>query len=77
HPEQRLTVAEAVAGYTTGPAYATGLSDRQGSITPGKLADLVVLDRDIFAVPPAEIASIRPAMTVFDGEVVYDAGGIE
>ncbi|MCB0237074.1 MAG: amidohydrolase family protein, partial [Anaerolineae bacterium] len=71
------TVAEAVAGYTTGPAYATGLSDRQGSITPGKLADLVVLDRDIFAVPPAEIASIRPAMTVFDGEVVYDAGGIE
>ena len=46
-------------------------------ITPGKLADLVVLHRDIFAVPPAEIASIRPAMTVFDGEVVYDAGGIE
>ena len=77
HPEQRLTVAEAVAGYTTGPAHATGLSDRQGSITPGKLADLVVLDRDIFAVPRAEIASIRPAMTVFDGEVVYDAGGIE
>ena len=74
HPEQRLTVAEAVAGYTAGPAYATGLSDRLGSITPGKLADLVVLDRDIFAVPPAEIAGTRPVMTIFDGVIVHDAG---
>ena len=74
-PEQRLTVAEAVAGYTAGPAYATGLSDRLGSITPGKLADLVVLDRDIFAVPPAEIAQTQAVMTVFDGQIVYTAGG--
>lgn len=72
HPEQRLTVAEAIAGYTLGPAYASGQLDRQGSITPGKLADLVVLDRDIFAVPPGEIADIRPVMTMFDGEIVYD-----
>lgn len=72
-PEQRLTVAEAVAGYTSGPAYATGLSDRLGSITPGKLADLVVLDRDIFAVPPAEIARTQAAMTVFDGGIVHNS----
>ncbi len=55
YPEQRLTVAEAVAGYTLGPAYASGQLDRLGSLSPGKLADLVVLDRDIFAVPPSEI----------------------
>ncbi len=72
HPEQRLTVAEAVAGYTLGPAYASGQLAAQGSITPGKLADLVVLDRDIFAVSPGEIADIRPVMTIFDGDVVYD-----
>lgn len=72
HPEQRLSVAEAVAGYTLGPAYASGQLAAQGSITPGKLADLVVLDRDIFAVPPAEIADIRPVMTIFDGDMVFD-----
>jgi predicted amidohydrolase YtcJ len=72
YAEQRLSVAEAVAGYTLGPAYASGQLDAQGSITPGKLADLVVLDRDIFAVAPHEIADIRPVMTIFDGDVVYD-----
>lgn len=72
HPEQRLSVAEAIAGYTLGPAYASGQLAAQGSITPGKLADLVVLERDIITVPPAEIADIRPVMTIFDGEVVFD-----
>jgi hypothetical protein len=74
HPEQRLTVAKAVAGYTLGPAYASGQLDRLGSLAPGKLADLVVLDRDIFAVPPAEIADTQVVMTVFDGGVVYGNG---
>ena len=72
HPEQRMSVAEAVAGYTLGPAYASGQLNRQGSIAPGKLADLVALDRDIFAVSPHEIADIRPVLTIFDGAVVYD-----
>lgn len=72
HPEERLTLAQAIAGYTLGPAHASGQTARQGSISPGKLADLVALDRDIFAVPPAEIADIRPVMTIFNGDVVYD-----
>jgi predicted amidohydrolase YtcJ len=71
YPEERLTVAEAVAGYTLGPAYASGQLERLGSITPGKLADLVVLDRDIFAVRPGEIAGTQPVLTIFDGEIVY------
>ncbi len=74
YPEERLTVAEAVAGYTLGSAYASGQLDRLGSITPGKLADLVVLDRDIFTVPPKEIASTQPVLTIFDGALVYSNG---
>lgn len=70
-PEQCLTVAEAVWAYTMGAAYASGLMDRQGSITPGKLADLVVLSRDIFAIPGAEIADVEVSLTVFDGQIVY------
>jgi hypothetical protein len=70
--EERLTVAEAVAGYTLGPAYASGQLHRLGSLSPGKLADLVVLDRNIFAVPPEEIGATEVVMTVFDGEAVYE-----
>ncbi len=72
HPEQRLTVAEAVWGYTMGTALASGRGHQLGSITPGKLADLVVLDRDIFDVEPMAIADARACMTIFDGRVVYE-----
>jgi predicted amidohydrolase YtcJ len=71
YPGQRLTVAEAVWGFTLGPALATGRQNELGSISPGKRADLVVLDRDIFAVEPGEIAQAQVVMTVLDGEVVY------
>jgi hypothetical protein len=71
HPGQRLTVAEAVRAYTLGAAYAAGQASRLGSLTPRKLADLVVLDRDIFAIPPEEIAGARVAMTVWNGEIVH------
>ncbi len=76
HPEQRLTVAEAVWAYTMGPALATGQERDQGSISPGKRADLVVLDRDLFHLDPMELASVRPVLTVFDGRVVYAGTGI-
>jgi predicted amidohydrolase YtcJ len=71
YPEERLTVAEAVRGYTMGPAYTVGLERALGSITPGKLADLVVLDQNIFEIEPAEIANVKPTMTIFNGQVVY------
>ena len=73
YPEERLTVAEAVRGYTMGAAYAVGLENELGSITPGKLADLTVLDRDIFCIEPEEMASVKPVMTIFNGRVVYPA----
>jgi predicted amidohydrolase YtcJ len=71
YPAQRLTVAEAVWGFTMGPAQASGRSDELGSITPGKLADLVVLDRDILTIEPMEIADAQVVMTVLGGQVVY------
>jgi hypothetical protein len=72
YPQQRLTVAQAVRGFSMGPALVSGREAHLGSITPGKLADLVVLDRDIFAVEPMEIAQAQVMVTVFDGRVVYE-----
>jgi hypothetical protein len=72
YPKQRLTVAEAVWAFTMGPAITSGREATLGSIAPGKLADLVVLDRDIFTIEPMEIHQAQVVMTVFDGEVVYE-----
>jgi predicted amidohydrolase YtcJ len=71
YPAQRLTVAEAVWGFTMGAALAAGRQADLGSITPGKLADLVVLDRDIFGIEAPEIAGAQVVLTVLDGQVVY------
>lgn len=71
YPESRITVAEAVRGYTLLPAVTHGVGDRLGSISPGKLADLIVLDRDIYTIDPMEILETRVDLTVFDGRIVY------
>jgi predicted amidohydrolase YtcJ len=70
---EALTPAEALRSYTLGGACVTGREDRQGSITPGKLADLVVLDRDPLAIPPDELDQVRPAATMLGGAWVYRA----
>jgi predicted amidohydrolase YtcJ len=72
-PEQKITVEEAVRAYTSGSAYAEFADAVKGTITPGKLADLVILDRNIFEVDPAEIEKARVTLTVVDGRVVYEA----
>jgi predicted amidohydrolase YtcJ len=72
-PGQRLTVAQAVQAYTLGAAKASGEAHLKGSLSPGKLADLVVLSRDIFRVEPMSILDARVEMTVFDGRIVYEA----
>jgi predicted amidohydrolase YtcJ len=71
YPEQQLTVAEAVEAYTLGAARAAGAAGRLGSLAPGKLADLVVLDRDIFEVEHEEILEARPLGTMIGGRWVY------
>ena len=71
HPEQRLTVPEVVRGYTGGAAYAAGVEDRLGDITVGKLGDVTILDRDIFAIEPMEILETRVMGTVVGGRFVW------
>lgn len=71
YPDERITVGETIHGYTMGPAYVAGKQHVQGSISPGKWADMIVLDRDIFEVSPAEIGGTEVEVTIFNGEVVY------
>ena len=77
YPRQRLTVEEAVRGYTLGAAYAAGLEDRLSSLVPGKLADLVVLDRDIFTCDSTAIAETRVVATMIGGRFVYSVGSLD
>lgn len=72
-PEQCLTIEEAIRCYTLEPAYAEFKDDKKGSITVGKLADLCVLDQNILEIDPHQILETQVAMTIFDGEVVYEA----
>lgn len=70
-PEQRLTRIEALKSYTLDAAYTAFEEDVLGSITPGKLADLTVLSRDIMTIPAEEILKTVAVMTIVGGEVVY------
>jgi predicted amidohydrolase YtcJ len=76
-PAQALALGEALAAYTTGSAFVNHLDDVTGAIRPGKLADLVVLDRDPFAHPPAEIATTSVLATYVQGEAVYRAPALD
>jgi predicted amidohydrolase YtcJ len=69
--DQKLSMAQAVDGYTSWPAYASFEDGRKGRLAPGLLGDVVVLSRDIFARPPAAPADVVVDMTIFDGKVVY------
>lgn len=72
YPSQRLSVAEAVWGFTMGAALVSGREAELGSLTPGKLADLIVLARDIFEIEPMEIAQTQVVMTIFGGQIVFE-----
>jgi hypothetical protein len=74
-PEERLDLGTAIAAQTIGAAYACGIDAVTGSIEPGKLADLVVLDRDLFAVAPDEYPDVRVLATLIDGEIVHAEPG--
>lgn len=73
-PESRLTIDEALHGYTTGPAYTAGLEHQLGRLMPGYLADLVVLDRDPYAIPPSELLDVQILGTMVGG--VWRHGGV-
>lgn len=64
---------QAIAAYTTGSAFAEFSEKDKGTLAPGMLADLVVLDRDITAVPPVKILGTKVLRTVVGGKTVYEA----
>ncbi len=73
-PEQRVSIEEAIRFYTLNNAYAAFEETIKGSIKEGKLADLVVLDRDILTRPPQELLQTQVLYTLFDGRIVYEKG---
>jgi predicted amidohydrolase YtcJ len=72
-PDQRMTREQALRSYTLNNAFAAFEEDLKGSITPGKLADIVVLSRDIMTVPEAEVLDARVVYTIVGGQVLYEA----
>ena len=72
--DQQLTRQEALRTFTRGNSWFLRMEDKIGTIEPGKLADLTVLDRDYFTVPEADIKKIRSVLTVVDGKIAHNAG---
>jgi predicted amidohydrolase YtcJ len=72
-PEQKLTLKEAIEAYTMGSAYAEFQDKEKGSITPGKLADMVILSDDLFSMDPVKIRDVTVVKTILGGKMIYDA----
>jgi predicted amidohydrolase YtcJ len=70
-PAQKITVEEALRAYTVDAAYASFDDKQKGSLTVGQLADFVLLDRNIFKIPPEQIRDTQVALTVVGGRVIY------
>jgi predicted amidohydrolase YtcJ len=73
-PEQRISLDDALRAYTWGNSYANFTETHRGTLAPGKWADITVLDKDLFALPPAELGTAHAVMTVVGGKVVYRSG---
>jgi hypothetical protein len=71
HPEQKLTIAEAIAAYSMGAAFTSGREKTMGSIVPGKIADLTIFDRDIHQIPGDELLDVSIAGTMVAGKLHY------
>ena len=71
-PPESISPLDALAAYTIWPAYASFEENSKGSITAGKLADLIVLSDDITKTEPEEILNTRVVMTIIDGKVVWE-----
>lgn len=72
NPDQRLTLEECILGYTRDAAYTEFMEHEKGQIKEGYLADLVLFSHDLFAVPPEDIMTARPVLTLMDGRIVHE-----
>jgi predicted amidohydrolase YtcJ len=73
HPSEKLTLAEAIRGFTSDAAYAAFEEKTRGTIEVGKLADFTIVDGDLFAAPTNDLHKTKVKYTIVNGEVVYDA----
>ncbi len=73
YPEQKLTMREALAGFTIGAAYAAGMEDRLGRLAPGYYADLIVVEKDPFTCLPDDLLTLQSSATMLGGEWVWQA----
>ena len=71
--DAKITIDQAIEYYTLGSAYAEFADERKGTLTEGKLADFVMLSRDLFSISPRQILDTRPVLTVVGGRIVYEA----
>ena len=72
YPDEKVTLEQAIEGYTLGSAYAEFQEDQKGSLEAGRLADMVMLSQNLFATAPAEILNTKIVMTIVGGRIVYD-----
>ena len=71
-PDQKITLEEAIKGYTMSAAFTEFAEKGKGSVEEGKLADLVVLSQNLFEIPPEKIVETLVLMTIFNGKVIYE-----
>jgi len=74
YPQERLSLEDALAGFTTGAAYAAGWENFLGKLKPGYAADLILLSEDPFQIPARALHDLRPQATMFAGEWVWRKG---
>ena len=76
-PEERISIEQALTLYTRNGAYAGFEEDRKGALEPGKLADFIVIDRDVLSVPADELKDVKVLQTFVNGQSVYDSGHVQ
>jgi len=74
HPEQKISMTDAIKHYTLGSAYSQFMEDRKGMVKPGFLADIVILDKDLLTIPENEIMKTKVDYTIVGGKVVFASG---
>jgi hypothetical protein len=75
NPSERLSLGQAIAAYTAAGAYLMHEEGRRGSIVAGKAADLIVLDENLFELPPSKIHTARVDLTMSNGRIVFERPG--
>jgi predicted amidohydrolase YtcJ len=74
-PSERISLADAIKGYTLNAAFAGHREKTEGSLEPGKLADLIVVSQNVFQVDPHELGKTKVTLTIVGGRVVYKSDG--